>query len=170
MINASWEFALDRFAKNVITQAKANLTRKGKNVSSELYDALRYELDFSENSFSLRFYMTDYGDFQDKGVSGQEVKYNSPYSFKQKMPPRQPLKDWIQAKGIRGRDPKSGRFITADSLSFIFQRSIFKKGIRPSLFFTSPFQSQYEQLPNSLAEAFALDVADFIKQTNQRKK
>ena len=166
----SAQFALDRFAKNVISRAKANLTRKDKNVTNELYNSLRYELDVTANAFSLKFYMPIYGQFQDKGVSGKEVKYATPFAFKSKMPPRQPLKDWIKNRGLRGRDFKSGRFISQDAFSAILQRSIYKKGIRPSLFFTSPFNSQFEKLPNSLAEAYALDLADFMRFTLQNPK
>ena len=44
---------LNRFAKHVVTQSKANLTRGGKKVSSKLYDSITSELNASKNSFSL---------------------------------------------------------------------------------------------------------------------
>ena len=46
---------LNRFAKYVITQSKANLTRGKKNSSKTLYNSLDYDLNVSPNSFSLSF-------------------------------------------------------------------------------------------------------------------
>ena len=78
---------LNRFAKYVIKQSKSNLTRGKKNSSKKLYNSLDYDLNVSKNSFSLSFLMEDYGVFVDKGVSGVKNKYDTPYSYKDKMPP-----------------------------------------------------------------------------------
>jgi len=78
---------LNAFAKYVISQSRANLTRSKKNSSKQLYNSLDSDLKVYENSFSLSFLMEDYGVFQDKGVSGVKRKYNTPYSYTTKMPP-----------------------------------------------------------------------------------
>jgi len=36
------------------------------------------------------------------------------------------------------------------------------KGIKPTMFFTKPFQKAFERLPNELIEAFALDVDNLL--------
>ena len=41
--------ALDTFAKNVVKQSRANLTRKKKNVTSDLYGSLGYGLQQTTN-------------------------------------------------------------------------------------------------------------------------
>ena len=46
---------LNRFAKNVITKARSNLTRQDKNVSKELYDSLGYNVKVMPNSIFLEF-------------------------------------------------------------------------------------------------------------------
>ena len=61
---------LNAFAKHVISQSKANLTRGKKKSSGNLYNSLNYDLNVSKNSFGLEFLMEDYGVFQDAGVSG----------------------------------------------------------------------------------------------------
>ena len=48
------------------------------------------------------------------------------------------------------------------SMSYIISKSIFEKGIKPSLFFTKPFEKAFERLPNELIEAYGLDVEDFL--------
>jgi len=156
---------LNRFAKYVISQSRANLTRGKKNSSKELYNSLKSNLNVSPNSFGLKFLMEDYGVFQDKGVSGKKVKYNTPFSYKDKMPPPSKLDKWIVRKGLKGTRDKEGRFISRKSLQFMIARSIFNKGIKPSMFFTKPFKKAFDNLPKDIVEAYKLDVEELIKYT-----
>ena len=64
---------LNRFAKYVISQSRANLTR-GKKGGGRLYKSLDSSVKVSKNSFELSFLMEDYGIFQDKGVKGTKSK------------------------------------------------------------------------------------------------
>ena len=159
---------LNRFAKYVISQSRANLTRGKKNSSKDLYNSLDSEVKVSKNSFELSFLMEDYGVFQDKGVSGVKKKYNTPYSYKTKMPPPSKMDKWIVKKGIAPRD-KSGKFISRKSLQFIIARSIFNNGIKPSLFFTKPFEKAFKGLSNDLIKAYKLDVEQLMKNTINNK-
>ena len=115
------------------------------------------------NSINVDFEMEDYGLFQDKGVSGKEKKYNTPYSYTTKMPPVKPLADWAKKKNIRLRDDK-GKFKKGNynTIGFLIARSIYRKGIKPSLFFTKPFEQGFKKLPNELVQQFGLDVEDFL--------
>ena len=151
--------ALNEFAKYVIQQSRTNLTKGKKNVSKELYNSLDYDLKTYANSFSLQFFMEYYGEFQDKGVSGTKRKYNTLYSYTNKRPPAEVFSKWAKARGIRLRDEK-GRFKkgTYKSIGFILAKSVFEKGIKPSLFFTKPFEKAFERLPDELIEKFALDI------------
>jgi len=105
--------------------------------------------------------MENYGTFVDKGVSGKKKKYKTPYAYKDKMPPPSKLDKWIVNRGIAPRD-KDGRFISRKSLQFAIARSIYNNGIKPSLFFTKPFQKYYKNLPQELLEGFGLDVQEFM--------
>jgi len=158
---------LNNFAKYVIQQSRTNLTKGKKNVKSSLYKSLDYTLKVNPNSFSMDFLMEEYGVFQDKGVSGTKKKYNTNFSFKNKQPPIKPILDWVNAKGLRLRDEKTGRFKKGGqrSLAFLIARSIKEKGIKPSLFFTKPFEKAFERLPNDIVEAFGLDIEEFLKFT-----
>ena len=156
--------ALSKFGKQVVKESRTALTKKDKNASKRLYDSIKYDLNVSKNSFSLAFLMEDYGKFVDKGVSGTQKKYNTPYSYKTKRPPSSVFENWIKRKGIKGRDAK-GRFITNKSLTFLISRSIFRKGIKPSLFFTKPFESAFKSLPDDLVQKFGLDVEDLLRYT-----
>ena len=159
---------LNRFAKYVISQSRANLTRGKKNSSKDLYNSLDSEVKVSKNSFELSFLMEDYGVFQDKGVSGVKKKYNTPYSYTSKMPPPSKMDKWIVKKGIAPRD-KDGKFISRKSLQFMIARSIYNNGIKPSLFFTKPFEKAFKGLSKDLVEAYKLDVEQLMKNTINNK-
>ena len=156
---------LNRFAKYVIQQSRTNLTKGKKNSSKALYNSLDHELNVSPNSFSLSFLMEDYGIFQDKGVSGIKKKYNTPYSYTNKMPPPSKMDKWIVRKGLKGVRGKDGKFISRKSLQFMIARSIYNNGIKPSLFFTKPFQKAFKNLDKDIIEAYKLDVEELLKFT-----
>lgn len=157
------EKALETFLKYTISQAKANLTRKKKNSSRALYDSLDYDFKVSENSFQASIKGLDYGEFQDKGVSGKKKKYNTPYSYKDKMPPPKAFDKWIVRKGIAPRNNK-GQFQTRKGIAFAIARHVFINGIKPSRFMSEPFEKGFKRLPDDIIEAFGLDVETFLKQ------
>lgn len=157
------EAALEAFKKFVIQQSRSRLSKSNKNVSKELYNSLKGNIKVMPNSIAVEFEMEDYGVFQDKGVSGTEKKYNTPYSYKSKMPPVKPLADWAKSRNIRLRDEK-GKFKKGNynTIGFLIARSIYRKGIKPSLFFTKPFEQGFKKLPDELINSFGLDVEDFL--------
>jgi len=168
--------ALNKFGKFVIQQARSRLTKGNKNVNKKLYNSIKYEPYVSNDAVGVIFEMEDYGKFQDEGVRGAKSYYadantsGSPYKFKSKggkrgfkgMPPPKAFKDFIKKKGIKGRDKKTGRFITDKSLQFLIARSVFEKGIKASMFFTKPFNQAFEKLPPELQEKFGIDIENII--------
>ena len=154
--------ALNKFAKYVIQESKNNLSKSNKNVSKELYNSLGYDLNVSKNSFSLSILMEDYGVFQDKGVSGTEKKYNTPFKYTNKRPPASAFSNWVVRKGLKGTRDAKGRFVSRKGLMFAVANSIFKKGIKPSMFFTTPFEKAFKDLPEELILSFGLDLERFI--------
>jgi len=162
--------ALEAFKKFVIQQSRSRLSKSKKNNSKKLYDSIDGNIKVNPNSFSLSFEMEEYGTYQDKGVSGTEKKYNTPFSYKSKMPPIKPLADWAKSKNIRLRDAggkfKKGNYNT---IGFLISRSIFRKGIKPSLFFTKPFEQAFKKLPDELIEAYGLDVEELLEFTLNKK-
>jgi len=155
--------ALKAFRDHVVKQARSNLTRQGKKSSGKLYDSIDGEVKAMPNSIGIYFEMEQYGAFQDKGVNGTQRSWGATYSFKSKMPPMSKLDKWIVRKGIAPKD-KEGRFIKRKSLQFLIARSIFRKGIKPSLFFTKAFESAYKKLPGELINKYGLDVEELVAQ------
>lgn len=147
----------------IIEEAKANLQKQKKNASGALSESIQ-GTDYFEKGKLIEagIEMEDYGEFVDKGVSGIKKKYNTPYSYKDKMPPANKLDKWVVRRGIAPRD-KKGRFIPRKSLLWLISRGIYNNGIKPSLFMTKPFEKYMEKLPVELATAFTEDSKAFLK-------
>jgi hypothetical protein len=160
---------LNAFAKYVIQQSRSNLTKQGKNVDKKLYNSLDKEIEVGANSFRMAFLMEDYGTFQDKGVSGTKKKYDTPFSYKSKRPPLKPIQDWVTKRRFQFRNKETGKFMSYKSTAFLITKGIFKNGIKPSLFFTKPFEKAFERLPDELVEAYGLDVEQFLQYTINKK-
>ena len=177
MLKKETEKYLNDFAKYVIQQSRSNLSKGGKNSTKDLYNSLDKQIEVGANSFRLAFLMEDYGKFQDKGVQGSNPSAikngfnkapNSPYKFKSKMIPTRVLDKWVIKKGIAPRN-KSGKFLSREGLKFAIAKSIALQGIRPSLFFTKPFEAAFKNLPDELIEAYGLDVEQFLQYTINKK-
>jgi hypothetical protein len=154
--------ALERFRDHVVSISKRNLTNKQKNSSKKLYNSIKGKVKANPNSFELEFSMEDYGVYQDAGVSGTKKKYNTPYSYKSKMPPVKAFDKWLVRKGIAPRD--KGKFTSRKSLAFLIARSVYRNGIKPSLFFTKPFEAAYKNLPQELIDKYGLDAIELFNE------
>ena len=161
--------ALNTFAKYVIEESRKNLINDKKNSSNKLYKSLDSDVKVSKNSFQLSFLMEEYGVFQDKGVSGTEKKYNTPFKYTNKKPPASAFSQWVIRKGLKGVRDEKGRFVSRKGLQFAIANTVFRKGIKPSMFFTKPFEKAFKNLPKELVESFALDVEQLIKTTVNNK-
>ena len=144
--------ALDKFGKYLVKESRKNLTRKKKNVTNSLYESLDYDVKAMPNSFEFDFLMNEYGEWVDKGRKAG------------KNPPFSPLRKWVQDRRIQFRSNK-GKFQTYDQTAWAIVKSIGKKGIPASNFYSRPFNLGYAKLPNEIVEAYALDVEDFLEFT-----
>ena len=164
------KIALELFAKAVKLKAQQNLKKKKQISSGKLYDSIDYNLNVSPNSFSLEFYMEDYGTFMDLGVKGSESTYpeskNSPYKYSGRFKMINPasLDKWLIKKSMAPRD-KSGRFIERKNLKYMIATSIYRKGLKGSRFFTGAFEDEFKNIDNQVQEAFGLDLDDFLIKT-----
>tara|TARA_R110001583_G_scaffold59860_8_gene178101 strand:+ start:3510 stop:4043 length:534 start_codon:yes stop_codon:yes gene_type:complete len=165
---------LNSFGKQVVNRSKANLG-KAKGGSTKLAKTIKFEVKTDADGFVIKFYMADYGAFLDKGVSGNKKKQfyknyenkieSSPYKYTTKQPPPSILSKWIKKKGIKGRDKKSGRFISNLSLAFIIGRKIKRDGIKSLSFFQKPLGLGMKQFGKDLLGAITTDITDTISQT-----
>lgn len=167
--------ALERFRDHIVNQSKRNLTQGDKNVSKKLHQSIKGEVKAMPNSIAMYFSMEEYGAYQDQGVKGKRSSAKAPKSpFKfgtgtgKKGGLTEGMKRWVQKRRIQFKDRKTGKFMSYDSTAWVMTKSIYSKGIKPSLFFTKPFESAYKNLPSELIESYGLEASklffEFIKQ------
>ena len=163
---------LEVFKTYVLNQSRSILSKQGKNVTSKLFKSLDGTVKAMPNSISVSFEMEEYGYYQDRGVKGAKSSYPQigMYGTLAKFGSgkgksgglTKGIKQWVRAKRFQFRDKKTGRFMSYDSTAFLITRSVYNKGIKPSLFFTKPFERAFKKLPEELVEKFGLDVEDFL--------
>jgi len=168
---------IEKFRDVVIQQAKSNLSKSKKNNTKELYNSLKGEIVNEKDYTIVGFEMLNYGMFQDLGVKGADPSKvsknakikgqqapNSPFSFKTKRPPSKFLEQWAKQKNFRLRD-KKGKFKQGSykTIGIILSKNIWARGIKPSLFFTKPFESAYKKyIDTDLMKAFSQDIDTLI--------
>ena len=167
--------ALQKLGNNVVKEGKGILKKKKKTTSGNtLFNDFDYLVTNQQDSVTLEFEFggaEDYWQFVDEGVkgvggfkgSGRARGQGSPFKFSSKMPPRQPLMQWIKNKPLKGRD-KKGRFIKRESFAFLIQRSIFQRGLERTQFFSKPFTEQLNKQTDNITEAFADDLEIALEQ------
>jgi|TARA_R110000824_G_scaffold323541_3_gene510493 hypothetical protein len=162
---------LKSFGKQVANRAKSNL-QKAKGGGTDLEKSIDFKVVKDATGYTVEFVMANYGTFVDKGVSGnsQVRKYkdyqnktlSSPYKYTTKQPPPDILAKWISKKGIKGRDEKTGRFISNMSLAFIMGRAIKRDGIQGISFFQKPLGLGLKQFGKGLLGIIKEDILESL--------
>jgi hypothetical protein len=159
-----------KFRNYVIQQSRSNLTKQRKNDTKALYNSIKGEI-VTDNDYTLvGFTMDEHGLYQDKGVRGKSSSAkapNSPYRFGSgrglKGSLTKNIDKWVVRRRIQFRDRETGRFLSYKSTAFLITRSIFHKGLKPSLFFTKPFEAGYKKyIDVDLLKAFGQDVGTIV--------
>ena len=159
---------LERFFKSVIKQSRSNLNKGGNNASKDLYKKMDYDITVSKNSIDADFLMPlgagqkmgdiPYGEFLDKGVKGvKEGRSLAGYKYTNKKPPVRFIKTWLKRKTGKFRQRNQ------DSIAYAIQNTIYKRGIKPTEFFSKPFKNEFNKLPDEIIEAYGLDLDDFME-------
>ena len=164
--------ALEKYAKYVIQQARSNLSKDGKGKGS-LYKSLSYRIKGSKISFLAE----NYGVFVDQGVKGNDPSRvspnakikgqqapNSKYRFGSGKSNRtfqefvNAMSKWAKQKNIRFRDEK-GRFKAGNykSLGYIIASNIYNRGLKPTMFFTKPFEKGIDKFSDEMIQGLLDD-------------
>ena len=164
---------LESFGKQVVNRSKGNLQKSGKG--GKLEDSIKFEVITTPDGFTVQFFMSSYGQFVDKGVSGTQTErtfkdykgkvIKSPYSYKNSkghsQPPSKALDKWVVRKGIAPRDA-SGKFMSRKSITFLIARSIGRKGIQGISFFQKPLGLGLKQFGKDLLGNVKEDIINSL--------
>lgn len=178
---------LDKFRDYVIRESKKNLKKLGKSSTGKLLNSIKGVAKVSKNSIEIGFKMDKYGVFVDEGVKGNNPSRVSPNAkIKGQQAPNSKyrfgsgsargqwgtfkisIEQWAKRKGVRFRDEK-GKYKKGSykSLAHVIASNIYARGLKPSLFFTKPFEAAYKKLPDTLVDKYGLDA---LKLFNEQTK
>ena len=173
MDNINLERYLNSFGKQVVDEAKANLTQDKGNTA--LGGSIRYEVT---KEFTVKFFMATYGKFLDKGVSGTEQQRSftnqdgqdekSPFKYTTKQPPTGIIDRWVVRKGLKGSRDKEGRFIKRKSMVFVIARSIKRKGIKGLSFFQKPYGLAMKNFDALYGQALRQDMEEALNKVEEK--
>jgi len=159
---------MNKIAEEVIAQMKHNLLMAMRNRANEVggqvppfSSILQQEFDVDITGNLIIIKMPYYTSFINEGVKGNESTYsesrNSPYQFRDKMPPTSVFAGktgWIAQRGlidrslIRKKTNKKGKALNKavikenKRLSFAIAKSIQKKGIKGYHFIEKTFENK----------------------------
>jgi hypothetical protein len=171
--------ALQVLGQKQIAMAKMYLAGSGKSGGS-LDQSLRYEVkgNFTTKP-TVSFFMNEYGGFVDTGVTGTRNKtrqlnsefanklfgFTSQPAFKtsSKSIPPSAIDKWVIKKGLSGTRDAKGRFIPRSALKWLIARSIHRKGLSHSGFFSIPLEQNLEELTPALEGALKKDLIQNYK-------
>jgi len=160
------EATLQKFVNYVVQQSRSNLTKSGRKNTGGLYNSIKGEVVSDKGYSIIGFSYADYVDFIDNGVKGKSSSAkapNSPYRFGtgsgKKGGLTNSIEKWVKNKGIQFRDKNTGKYMSYKQTSFLISRSVYNKGITPSLFFTKPYNEAVKKfLGSDLMKAASQDV------------
>jgi hypothetical protein len=130
-----------KWAQKVVTNAKSILRRNHKDATGNLINSVRYSVS-SDGDISFEY-----------APEGKWVESGRRKGAKQ--PPTNPIEKWIKQKGLKGRDPKTGRYISNHTLAFLIARGISRDGIKPVPFMQLAIEQATQQLMVDLEKSIA---------------
>ena len=89
-------------------------------------------------------------------VVGNSVVFGSKPHF----PPVEPIKAWIEGKGIKGRPGPDGKLPSTSSLAFLIARKVSRTGTPAHDYYDSATGKAIEKWMDNLEEAFADDMME----------
>lgn len=179
---------LNKFRDHVISEAKKNAPKS----MGTLKDSIKGYVKESPNSIQISFEMEEYGWYQNEGVKGanpSRVSKNAKIRGQQAPNSRfrfgsgtkkgtwsmfvNSIEKWAKRRNIRFRNEK-GQYAKGNykSIAYVIAGNIYSRGLKPSLFFTEPFEKAFKKLPDELIEKYGLDMVqlfDEITRENLKK-
>ena len=168
-------------ATRTITFNDGKKRRRRQVFSGDLKDSIDFNLLVKQNrntkgqfqsgfNYEMLFEMLDYGQYIDEGVDGVKYKVQggSRFGFTNKYPNMGAIRRMVTNNKFKLRDFKTGKFIpktkaNIDSATFLVSRSIYRKGIPKSNFFTAPFALEFEKLPLEILRGLDDDLDNILR-------
>lgn len=160
--------AFAEFQEKVISAAKSNLNKK--KYTGKLEESIKGNVEVHPNSVRINFKMEGYGWMQDQGVKGiKGGKSLDNFTYKKSSnlvglnKATGVFSKYVKSRRIQFRN-KKGQFLSYEQSGYALANTIKNYGIKPSLWFTKPFESALKTLPDTLIEKYGLDAEKLLEQ------
>jgi len=183
------EAMLALYAEEFVNKAKDNLNADNSVNSAFLRDSIRFETTTFGRLFKVTLYVADYFDYINQGVKGVKGSQNTPYKFKGlwvSKSHRDAIEKWIvrnrltaNSKDVKkyGATKRESKAIPYGDkgrrqLAYLIARSIKRKGITGTGFWTKAFDSTFadfgQQMSKALGEDIKIDLRNMVKRIKKK--
>lgn len=143
--------AMEKYGEALVIEIVQQLANADKNATGNLARSVDYELFETLDSISVGIKAEKYFEFVDGGRRKGA-----------KQPPSDAILKWMKVRNIKGRDKKSGKFISQKSAAFLIARSIGKNGIKPAFIIKKSLRNLKSLQAKLLTDAAVEDMTKMI--------
>lgn len=143
--------AMDKYGKALVIEIVQQLANADKNATGKLARSIGYELFETLDSIAVGIVAEPYFEVVDGGRRKGA-----------KQPPSGAILKWMKVRNIKGRNKKTGKFITQKSAAFLIARSIGKNGIKPAFIIKKSLKNLKSLQAKLLTDAAVEDMTKMI--------
>ena len=115
---------LKKIGTFLVTELTTELVRKQKKSSGKLLRSFESKVTTTGSGYEIAVWAASYFKFINEGVNGKNRNRGSQYSYRSKMPPLEPLLEWVRIKSIATGNKE------VRSAAFAIQRHVYKNGTK----------------------------------------
>jgi hypothetical protein len=150
---------IEEIISEFIKAIKTNLQSKDMIVGGGIEN-----ITVEKNGTDINILGPAYLAFMDKGVNGTGLStYDTPYQYKDKKPPIQPIIDWVNARGLADTTEK------AKSIAYAIQNKIFHEGLPPRNVYSNEIPALATALAQHITGFTAKNILDKIVPNDKSK-
>lgn len=143
--------AMEKYGEALVIEIVQQLKNADKEATGKLARSIDYELIEALDGISIGIKAEKYLAVVDGGRRRGA-----------KAPPSDAILDWIKVRKIKGRDKKTGKFISQKSAAFLIARSIGKNGIKPAFIIKKSLRNLKSLQAKLLTDAAVEDMTKMI--------
>jgi len=144
--------AMEQYGEALVIEIVKGLKDADKVATGKLAKSVSYELIETLDKISVGIKALDYLDNVDSGRRKGA-----------KPPPTGVIVKWMKIRGIKGRNPKTGRFQTQEQAAFAIARGISKNGIKPTFVIKKSLRKLKSLQAKLLTDAAVEDMTKMIQ-------
>jgi hypothetical protein len=173
------EAMLGLYTIKFIEEANKNLAQTNSVSSGKLQDSLGFKNTFTGQKYIVDYLAEDYYKFVDEGVQGTgpgSINNTSPFRYKNKMPPIADIQKWLKTNKGKGRARDVNRYgmvgvesksISDRSLAFLIARSIKRKGLKATGFWSKAWAETFKDFDEQMSKALGEDIKIELRNINR---